>query len=404
MEHDRSFKKNITDREKASVEEELIQKDKSLISDDSIDEIAKAKYRNGGKHKHNDLQDEFYQIKPEYHFIKQNKGSHNKEIEDDARKVEGNGHETEKPPVVEVVFKGNRRERFQNDKHIQFKGSDLVIVETGSGLDAGHISNCYVNTLEKLRKQLEKEKKKKPRPEKVLPKLKIIRKAKSEDIERYDRNAEEDMEVVKATRKLVDKHHLEMKVTEAEWQFDRQRLTIYFTAPQRVDFRELVKDLARTFKTRIELRQISTREETKRLGCGMGGCGQPLCCASFLNEFSHVTLDHARMQQLSNNIAKLSGNCGRLKCCLLFEYESYRKAFEKYPPLDSIVITKEGPACIGKVDIFNDVIQLQFKKSGKYQSITFEELNELRKNGKIRQPVNGEGKKCKNLHEQDNGH
>jgi cell fate regulator YaaT (PSP1 superfamily) len=157
-----------------------------------------------------------------------------------------------------------------------------------------------------------------------------------------------------------------------------------------VDFRELVKELARTFKTRIELRQISSREETKRLGCGIGACGLSLCCTTFLPDFSHVTLDHARKQQLSNNVAKLSGYCGRLKCCLLFEYENYVSAFEKYPPLNSTIDTKEGTFKMMKVDVFKDIIYLYNRDQGKYKSITYQELAEYTEQGRVFMPENEE--------------
>jgi cell fate regulator YaaT (PSP1 superfamily) len=174
-----------------------------------------------------------------------------------------------------------------------------------------------------------------------------------------------------------------MKITDAEWQFDKQRLTIYFTAPQRIDFRDLVKDLARIFKTRIELRQISTREETKRLGNGVGCCGLILCCNSFLHEFSHITLDHARIQQLSNNVTKLSGNCGRLKCCLLFEYQQYKTELDKYPPIGSQIILKDTNARITKIDVFKDLVFMQRADSNKIINSNLKEINEYANKGMI---------------------
>lgn len=173
-----------------------------------------------------------------------------------------------------------------------------------------------------------------------------------------------------------------MKVTDADWQLDRQRLTIYFTAPARVDFRELVKELARIFKTRIELRQISTREEAKRLG-GMGSCGRALCCSIFGNDHCHVTLEHARTQQLSNNVSKLSGYCGRLKCCLLYEFDTYVETLKDYPPLDSEIVFPEGRAKILKADIFKKQVFAYIPDNCTYKSISFQEFKKLGEEGKI---------------------
>ncbi len=292
-------------------------------------------------------------------------------------------------PVAEVLFKGNRKMAFRNDKRLQLKGSELVIVETENGIDAGRVSNCCVSTISKMKKLRDEEDESEKHIR--LPKFKILRSAKSEDIEQHIHNTEEESEVVKKAKEFVDRLGLDMKVTEAEWQFDRMRLTIFFTAPQRIDFRELVKELARTFKTRIELRQISSREETKRLGCGSGACGLTLCCTSFLREFSHVTLEHAKLQQLSNNVAKLSGSCGRLKCCLLFEYDNYVEAFKKFPPPDSIITTKEGRLKILKVDIFKEIVYLYNDKKSAYSSMTLQEVEAYKKKGKIVYPSNGNG-------------
>jgi cell fate regulator YaaT (PSP1 superfamily) len=276
--------------------------------------------------------------------------------------------------LVEVLFKGSRKGCYLNVHHLDLKATDIVLVEVdGGGVDYGTVSKVCKDWLDKYKENCDKE----------FPKYKLFRLVNHEDSYKIKKNTSDERYAVARSKDLVRKHNLDMKVTEAEWQFDRQRLTVYFTAPQRIDFRDLVKDLARTFKTRIELRQISSREEQKRVGFGMGGCGQMLCCTSFLNEFCHVTLDHARTQQLSNNVAKLSGNCGRLKCCLLFEYDNYVSAFEKYPPLDSMIKLKEGVARISKVDVFKDLIHLHIQESGKYLSITYDELTEHIKNGNL---------------------
>ncbi len=281
-------------------------------------------------------------------------------------------------PYAEVIFKCKRRRLFENSRELLLKTPQYVIVEVENGSDIGTISasgNCAMEKFECCYKSNK-------------PKFAILRHANQDDIAQLEKNSEDEKRVVEQTRQYSDKYNLEIKVTDAEWQFDRQRLTIYFTAPQRIDFRELVKDLARSFRTRIELRQISSREEAKRIG-GMGPCGRKLCCSSFVTEFNHVTLDHARTQQLSNNVAKLSGYCGRLKCCLLYEYDNYLESFKKYPPLNCTIKVKEGIARILKIDIFKDIVHLHIDDKGVYKSITYEELMELKENGNVRIPKNG---------------
>ena len=277
--------------------------------------------------------------------------------------------------VVEVMFKGNRKHLFRNDQKFELSEYQEVVVSFEGGTDFGIVCNCCESSIKKLLENTEGE-----------IENKILRPATDKDKTIQFDNQQDERKVISKSRELVKHHELDMKVTDAEWQFDRQRLTIYFTAPQRIDFRELVKDLARSFRTRIELRQISTREETKRLGNGVGACGQQLCCTTFLDDFGHVTLDHARKQQLSNNVAKLSGNCGRLKCCLLYEYEEYVEAFKKYPPLNSRVKLDEGMANIVKVDIFKDTIHLYVTNIGKHKYITYKELQTFANQNKVLPP------------------
>lgn len=284
--------------------------------------------------------------------------------------------QTEKSDYLEIEFKSSRRAIFKNDINHHYKQGDLVVVEVDNGTDAGIISACGNMAESRLKNWYDNEE----------PKHSIIRLGSESDINKYNNNRSEEEIVVNTCRELVSKHNLDMKVTEAEWQFDRQRLTIYFTAPQRVDFRELVKDLARNFKTRIELRQISSREETRRIGEGIGCCGLKLCCTSFLNDFCHVTLDHARTQQLSNNIAKLSGYCGRLKCCLLYEYENYVKAFENFPPIGSKVKLPDGIAEIIKIDIYKESVLLHQRKLNKYTNLNGQEIKQYQDDGKIEYP------------------
>lgn len=289
----------------------------------------------------------------------------------------------------EVTFKSKRRLLYKNPHMFTFSTGTFVVVEVDNGADIGTVSACGHNASDKLKAQYKN----------IEPLYSILRLANLEDLDKYVKNTDDEYIAVNKSKHLVHKHKLEMKVTDAEWQFDRQRLTIYFSAPQRIDFRELVKELARTFKTRIELRQISTREEAKRIG-GVGSCGRDICCESFACEFCHVTLDHARIQQLSNNVTKLSGYCGRLKCCLLYEYDSYSESMKKFPPVNSIVELDEGKGKIVKIDVFRDVVYVQLEANSTYKIITIIELSELYRLGKIKVPANTD---LKALFCEDNG-
>lgn len=273
---------------------------------------------------------------------------------------------------VEVSFKARRKLMFKKSKNGRFALSDTVIVQSDHGNDAGTIT--AVGKIADLKNSED--------PEHMHSVLRI---ASKEDIEKIKSNRDHEKSIVREVKDKVKTSGLEMKVVDAEWQFDRSRLSIYFSAPQRVDFRDLVKDLARTYHSRIELRQIPAREEAKRLG-GIGPCGLELCCSSFLNEFDQITLDHAKAQHLPPNISKLSGMCGRLKCCLLYEIDNYVTALKNYPPLDSYLLLSDGRARMIKIDIFSDTVTVISEANGAFLTVTLEELNELRRNGKIESP------------------
>lgn len=297
----------------------------------------------------------------------------------------------QKSEFVEVEFKGNIRRVCKNLHEIPLHVLNYVVVMT---------ENCEeVGLVISLGKEAEKKKGNFPKEELTN----ILRKASDGEMRRHKNLLEEEEQIVIRTKELADKYQLDIKVTEAQWQFDKQKLTIFFTAPQRVDFRELVKELARNFKTRIELRQISAREETKRLGPCVGPCGRELCCTSFLKTFDHITLEDARYQQLSNNISKLSGNCGRLKCCLKYEYETYKKAYEKFPPMHAIIDTQNGVAKISKIDIFKEIITINYDGNTKYELLSLNEINKYVEDGKIYLPTEVEVD-CSNCPENGNGH
>ena len=282
---------------------------------------------------------------------------------------------------IEVVFKGNAKKVFHNINNLTLKLDDYVVVESDEGSDLGRVidygsktdlkvkctcDNCNGNGngIHNLTR---------------IPDM--------DDLRLFNKKFADEHEVLKTTRDYVERYGFEMKVTEAHWQLDRQRLTVFFTAPQRIDFRELVKDLARTFKSRIELRQISSREEAKRLGAFVGPCGRECCCTTFMTGFDHVTLEHAKIQQLSNNVSKLSGNCGRLKCCIKFEHETYSEVFEKFPPPHSIIEADEGILKVVKVDIFNEIATTYCDVTSSYKTYKFCELQRYIDEGKVHKPI-----------------
>jgi cell fate regulator YaaT (PSP1 superfamily) len=271
--------------------------------------------------------------------------------------------------LAEISFKARRKALFRKKHGVRAALSDLVLVETDHGMDAGVIT--AVGKIARARPNGAEE-----------PVFSVVRIASKEEMERNQENREHEKEIVQSVKNKVREFNLDMKIVDAEWQFDRSRLSVYFTAPQRVDFRELVKDLARTYKARIELRQIPAREEARRIG-GIGPCGLELCCSTFLHDFSQITLDHARVQQLPPNISKLSGMCGRLKCCLLFEIDNYVSALRNYPPLDSLLELPEGRAKMIKVDIFTDTVTAIHEGSGSFISLSLQQVNDLRRAGKV---------------------
>lgn len=274
----------------------------------------------------------------------------------------------------EIMFKSKRRRIYSNINDYILKPGDLVIVDAENGFDSGVV--CAAPNCDKHAQKIGATRGETPA---------IVRKANAEDLIKLEQNRKDELAIEKRAKELVVRFRLEMKVTEAEWQFDRQRLTISFTAPTRIDFRELVKELARSFRTRIELRQISTREEAKQIG-GLGSCGRAICCSSFPSDCAHVTLEHARLQQLSNNVAKLSGYCGRLKCCLLYEHDNYVEEMKKYPPLNSIVDLPDGKAKIIKIDIFKRKALAIVAPGNMFVDLTIDEMTALAEKGKIKAP------------------
>ncbi|PYO44819.1 MAG: stage 0 sporulation protein [Gemmatimonadetes bacterium] len=276
--------------------------------------------------------------------------------------------------VVEVRFKGNRKEYFSWPSAEPLALHDPVIVEVERGQDFGRVSalgpvaakkcagGCNGCSLAAAAPPADA-----PPPRRVLRRATAIDAAQAEQLHR-----EED-DVRRRVMEQVNRHALSMKVSDAEWQWDRKKLTVYFTAEQRVDFRALVRDLASAFRTRIELRQIGARDEAKRLD-GVGRCGRQYCCSSWLPELRPVSLALAKDQHLSLNPSQISGGCGRLLCCLRYEHDFYVQTRKRFPKEGKTVRTKVGAERVLAVDIFRETVTLRSEEGGDTRVLALERL------------------------------
>jgi len=274
------------------------------------------------------------------------------------------------PTLVEVRFKGNRRDYFTWDQEPDLAPGQTVIVTVDRGQDLGTVSavgtaaerKCAVGCSGCASGQTS------------APSGPVVRVASTEEAHLAGelRKAEEDVRRTVMQRAGV--HRLVMKVSDAEWQWDRKKLTVYFTAEQRVDFRALVRDLAGLFRTRIELRQIGARDEAKRLE-GVGRCGREYCCSSWLPELRPVSLALAKDQHLSLNPSQISGGCGRLLCCLRYEHEFYVGSRKRFPKEGKIVVTAQGEERVQAVDIFRERVLLR-SPDGTTRTVTLAELRD----------------------------
>lgn len=238
----------------------------------------------------------------------------------------GSGPEVE---IVAIRFKAVGKIYFFSPNGESYRPGEKVIVETSKGLELGYVAIANKNISSS----------------KVVQPLKpILKKATESEVEGAEKNKKAAKETIKTANERIKFHNLDamqMKIIEAEYTFDNSKLTYYFTAEGRVDFRELVKDLASVFKTRIEMRQIGIRDQTKILG-GLAGCGRPFCCSSFLQDFAQVTIKMAKEQNMPINSAKMSGACGKLMCCLKYEHEAYEYLSKDTPKVNAIVETSSG--------------------------------------------------------------
>jgi cell fate regulator YaaT (PSP1 superfamily) len=251
------------------------------------------------------------------------------------------------PDTVEVRFKNGRKDFFRIPSDLELQPGDVVAVEASPGHDIGIVSL----TGEIVRYQI-RTKRQQPAGEEMK---KVYRKARLADIEKWIHSVENETSTMFKARSIADGLGLSMKINDVEIQGDHTKAIFYYTAEDRVDFRELIKLLAEEFKVRIEMRQIGARQEACRLG-GIGSCGRELCCATWMNEFKSVTTNAARVQQLSLNPQKLAGQCGKLKCCLNYEYDSYVDALKGIPDTDIRLKLRQGDAVHQKTDIFQNIM------------------------------------------------
>ena len=247
--------------------------------------------------------------------------------------------------IIGVRFKKLGKIYFFNPKGIYVKKGDFVIVETVQGLEYGEvlIANRHVED------------------EKILKPLKtVVRLATPKDKKHYEECKKKEKEAFKICTQKIKEHGLEMTLTDVEYKFDDSKILFYFTADGRVDFRELVKDLASIYKTRIELRQIGVRDEVKRIG-GNGVCGRELCCCTYLSNFETVSIKMAKEQNLSLNPTKVSGNCGRLMCCLKYEEDVYLDKLKNLPNMGAIVKTAEGVGEVEGIETLKERVKVKIK-------------------------------------------
>ncbi|MCI9406366.1 MAG: stage 0 sporulation family protein [Oscillospiraceae bacterium] len=245
--------------------------------------------------------------------------------------------------VIGVRFKQVGKVYYFDPDGIEVQKTDSVIVETARGIECGEVAmeNRQVGD-ESI----------------VKPLKKVIRKATGEDLAQVRKNQEKEAAAAKICNEKIAAHKLDMKLVDVEYTFDNNKILFYFTADGRVDFRELVKDLASVFRTRIELRQIGVRDEAKMLG-GLGICGRPFCCATFLGEFQPVSIKMAKEQSLSLNPVKISGTCGRLMCCLKYEQEAYEDLLRTTPKVGALVGTADGKGKVVEVNLLSGLLKVR---------------------------------------------
>ena len=248
--------------------------------------------------------------------------------------------------IVGIKFKDGGKVYYFAPAGITFEVGSKAVVETARGVELGEVAIANKMTDD---------------ANVVSPLKPVLRAATEQDVKRAEENIEKEKEAFKICQEKIEKHNLDMKLVEAEYTFDQNKILFYFTADGRVDFRDLVKDLASVFRTRIELRQIGVRDEAKMLG-GLGICGRKLCCASHLGGFEPVSIKMAKEQNLSLNPTKISGTCSRLMCCLKYEQDAYEDLLKKTPAVGSLVTTTEGKGKVVEVNLLRSMLKVHYDK------------------------------------------
>ena len=278
---------------------------------------------------------------------------------------DGESKSEETVDVVGIRFKSTGKTYYFDPGGKTYSKGTGAIVDTARGQEYGEVSmtNSKVSASE------------------IVPPLRqVIRAATVADVEHHNANKKKEDEAFKICNEKIAAHKLDMKLIEAQYTFDNSKLLFYFTSSDRVDFRELVKDLASVFRTRIELRQIGIRDEAKLMG-GLGMCGRPLCCSVFLSDFNQVSIKMAKEQNLSLNSAKISGICGRLMCCLKYEHEAYEYEIKRTPPVDTLVRTEAGDGVITEISPLRGIVKVKLFNSPDAPPKAFkrDEIKALRK-------------------------
>jgi cell fate regulator YaaT (PSP1 superfamily) len=270
---------------------------------------------------------------------------------------------------VEVRFKNGRKHFFKNPENITLSIGDVIATEASPGHDIGIVTL----TGELVRVQMKK--KNLPVTLEALPK--VYRKASQKDIDVWQKVRSKEKDVQKQSREIAMRLGLQMKISDVEFQGDASKVIFYYTAEERVDFRQLIKDFAQAFSTRIEMKQVGFRQEAARLG-GIGSCGRELCCSTWLTDFRSVSTSAARYQQLSLNPHKLAGQCGKLKCCLNYELDTYLEALDEFPRTDIKLNTEKGRAQCQKIDIFKGLMWFSYENEGmNWHELEVAKVNEI---------------------------
>ncbi|MDP2540158.1 hypothetical protein CSC81_06800 [Tenacibaculum discolor] len=284
--------------------------------------------------------------------------------------------------IFEVRFKNGRKHFYKNPENLTLSMGDVVAVEGSSGHDVGIVSLAG----ELVRVQMKKRKITADSDEVK----KIYRKASQKDIDVWQEARGRELETQRKGREIISRLGLKMKLSDVEYQGDGTKATFYYTADERVDFRQLIRDLASAFSIRVEMRQVGMRQEAARLG-GIGSCGRELCCSTWLTDFRKVNTAAARYQQLSLNPLKLAGQCGKLKCCLNYELDTYLDALQSFPKQDKVLKTEKGDAVFVKMDIFKKLLWYTYKEeSFKWYKLSLDqvqEIIELNKNNELALPL-----------------